>query len=395
MRPTIYRNTITRGIYAAFLQGRFEEVTSCCTPSIQRQLPRESIAQLWSTLLGQGGGAPPEEPPLFVRALSQDKTVITFPFPSKTLDMVLTWQKDQDIICGMHFVPARKVYIPDAETEETQVTLCNGQLPATLRYREGMTHVVLLVHGSGPQDRDVTMGPNAPFRDMARQLAARGIATLRYEKRTYAALETINPVSFTINDEVVADASEMVKWLRKERAFEKVFIVGHSLGGYAAPRIVESCGGASAVSGAVILCGNARPLEDLIWDQVNYLNPSGDHSALKESIERVRRGEFDGEGLPLSLCGSYWKDLAGYRPAEVAAKQKDTVPFLVLMAGRDYQVTSADATLWGQSGHTITVFPDLDHMLVSGEGPSRGEDYFTPGRVVSEEVSENEIAADG
>ena len=43
---------------------------------------------------------------------------------------------------------------------------------------------VVLVHGSGPNDRDESIGPNKPFRDLAEGLASRGIAVLRYDKRT-------------------------------------------------------------------------------------------------------------------------------------------------------------------------------------------------------------------
>ncbi|MDZ7606573.1 MAG: hypothetical protein U5K79_13515 [Cyclobacteriaceae bacterium] len=45
--------------------------------------------------------------------------------------------------------------------------------------------IVLFVHGSGPNDRDETIGPNKPFRDIAYGLAEKGIASLRYDKRTF------------------------------------------------------------------------------------------------------------------------------------------------------------------------------------------------------------------
>ena len=60
------------------------------------------------------------------------------------------------------------------------------KLPGTLTLPVGKKKapVVILVHGSGPQDRDETVGPNKPFRDLAWGLAERGIATVRYDKRT-------------------------------------------------------------------------------------------------------------------------------------------------------------------------------------------------------------------
>ncbi len=44
----------------------------------------------------------------------------------------------------------------------------------------------VMVQGSGPNDRDETIGPNKPFRDIAEGLSSDGIAVLRYDKRTYA-----------------------------------------------------------------------------------------------------------------------------------------------------------------------------------------------------------------
>ena len=56
----------------------------------------------------------------------------------------------------------------------------------TLPDGAGPFPAVLLVHGSGPQDRDEAVGPNRPFRDLAVGLADLGVASLRYDKRTFA-----------------------------------------------------------------------------------------------------------------------------------------------------------------------------------------------------------------
>ncbi len=68
-----------------------------------------------------------------------------------------------------------------------EITSPLGPLPATLTLPSGEGHfpAVLLVAGSGPNDRDETIGPNKPFRDLAQGLAAADIASLRYDKRTH------------------------------------------------------------------------------------------------------------------------------------------------------------------------------------------------------------------
>jgi len=101
---------------------------------------------------------------------------------------------------------------------------------------------VVLVHGSGPNDRDETIGPNKPFRDLAWGLACRGVAVLRYEKRTkqYGVRFTAAVLAkLTVKEETMDDALAAAALLRKTPAMDpaRVHVLGHSLGGYLLPRI--------------------------------------------------------------------------------------------------------------------------------------------------------------
>ena len=113
-------------------------------------------------------------------------------------------------------------------------------LPGTLTLPAGTARVpaVVLVHGSGPHDRDETVGVNKPFLDLAEGLAAQGIAVLRYEKRTRVAPLSFIGRRFTVNDEVVDDAVAAVQLLRTEPGIDpaRIVVVGHSLGAVRASR---------------------------------------------------------------------------------------------------------------------------------------------------------------
>ena len=94
---------------------------------------------------------------------------------------------------------------------------------------------VVIVHGSGPSDMNATVGANAPYRDLAHSLAEKGIAVLRYDKRTFthgaAIAETREAI--TLDDEVAADALAAVELLKSWDGIAEgqVSLPGHSMGG--------------------------------------------------------------------------------------------------------------------------------------------------------------------
>src|SRR5262249_48895994 len=122
-----------------------------------------------------------------------DVVVITAQFAKTELDVRVTFTADGQVT-GLFFAPAKPpsykspAYVKRETFEDKEVQIGEGQwaLPGTLSkpLGDGPVPAIVLVHGSGPHDRDETIGPNRPFRDLAWGLASRGIAVLRYEKRT-------------------------------------------------------------------------------------------------------------------------------------------------------------------------------------------------------------------
>ena len=79
---------------------------------------------------------------------------------------------------------------------------CSARVPA-----------VVLVHGSGPADRDESIGANKPFRDIAEGLSNKGIAVLRYDKRTKVygkQLLKAGPSAVTVKSDTIEDGSEHI-----------------------------------------------------------------------------------------------------------------------------------------------------------------------------------------
>lgn len=128
---------------------------------------------------------------------------------------------------------------------------------------------VILVHGSGPSDMDASVGNNKPFKDFAEGLSKKGVAVLRYDKRTLIyGKEMKDDTALSVKEEVIDDVLLATALVRSDSRIDanKVFIIGQSLGGMLAPRI-DAEGGNFA--GIIIMGGSPRKLEDIMIDQNN------------------------------------------------------------------------------------------------------------------------------
>lgn len=256
---------------------------------------------------------------------------------------------------------------------------------------------VILVHGSGPNDRDETIYTNKPFRDIAQGLAARGIASYRYDKSTYAHPEMFQSnFNMTLEDETVNDAAAIFNLVKGFGGIdaERVYILGHSLGGYAIPLIAEKTMDAA---GYIIMAGSTRPLEILMAEQVTYLvNQDGDISDQEQvALEYydVELTKLDGLsslteadfifGIPVA----YWNFLADYSP--LARARTIGQPVLVLQGLRDYQVTVTDFNGWkdnfdGHANWSFQTYETLNHLMMTGEGEPNPSEYTIASKVSDE-----------
>ncbi len=334
---------------------------------------------------------------------SIDVVAVRCTFEKTKMDLQFSFNDYKKII-GMFFVPPKNKtayvtpeYAQQNKYYETKIAVKTGtmSLPGALCVPNNIKNppVVILLAGSGPNDKDETIGPNKALKDLAVGLASNGIATYRYDKRTMVYGKDMKDVD--INAEVIEDAVSAVATIKKNPDFKdsKVFIAGHSLGAMCAPLIASK---SKQINGIVLLAGNARPLEDVVLEQYNYIFGL-------DSIDQEERKEIDkliaqsiivktpkalktakAEDLPLNIEPKYWESLLKYNQVQVAKKLKQ--PILILQGERDYQVTMTDFNLWKQNlsdkpKNQFISYPTLNHLFMKGEGKSSPSEYDKQGNV--------------
>ncbi len=382
---------------------------------MEKVFPTDKRKDTWETLVKQVGAFQKRTGTRVEKAGKYDVVIVTCQFEKMELDARVVFNAEKQV-AGLNFRPAQGKYDfkppsyarPDSFREEKVVVgSAEWALPGTLTLPkgDGPFPAAVLVHGSGPHDPDETIGPNKPFRDLAWGLASQGIAVLRYEKRTHAHAARMAELkeSLTIKKETIDDALAAVAELRKHKEIDpkRIVVIGHSLGALVAPQIAERD---PALGGAILLAGNARPLEDVVLDQFTYIYSLNgkltdkDREELEEVKKQVARvkdpklsAETAAKELPLGLHAAYWLTLRAYNQTATASRLK--LPMLIVQGERDYQVTMDDFNLWKKAladhrNVTFRSYPKLNHLFMDGEGKAKPDEYFKAGHVASELVDD-------
>jgi hypothetical protein len=302
-------------------------------------------------------------------------------------------------IAGFNYTEALEEMVAETEIIEKEVQF--GEEPFVLSGTlsipagEGPFPAVVLIHGSGPSNRDEAFQELAPFKDIANYLTDRGIAVLRFDKRTFTYGASIDPETFTAFEESIEDAGFAYDFLTAQNAInvDQIFILGHSLGGYLMPKIATYVPDAA---GYIITAGSARPLEDLIVEQYTYIY------GLDGGIDATEQANIDilltqqeniktGADLPAAeLMGAhpaYWAYFSEYDPmTDIKSIDK---PILLQQGEGDYQVTMDDFDLWAQATQdmpkvTRITYPLINHFLYQGEGTPSPQQYQSPDHVDSQ-----------
>ncbi len=386
-------------LFSALRDGKFSEATAHFDPTMKAALSADQLSEVWMQIVATDGKL--ENWKVLQQGMLAGTEVfsVVVAFEHGKLTATVSVRPQTGEIAGLYFKPlitepgaASKAtsppYADAAKFRSEAVTVGEDpwKLPGTLTIPNGSGPfpAVVLLAGSGPQDRDETIGANHVFKDLAEGLSTRGIVVLRYDKRTYA-YKTLDPQTTTVKEEVIDDGVAAVRLLRArpEVAQNRIFVVGHSLGAMMAPEVARK---AAPVAGMILLAPAGRKLPAVIVQQMRYLGQGSpkDLADLERQADEISAHKMPPAQYFFGAPASYYYDLDARD--EVALARNLDIPILILHGGRDYQVIDEDIRHWqsglkGDDRVRFESFPTLNHLFIAGAGKPGPAEYETPGHV--------------
>ncbi|MDO5324263.1 MAG: alpha/beta fold hydrolase, partial [Clostridia bacterium] len=403
----------------ALLAGDFAAIAERFDENMAAVLDADGLAQSWSAvapLLGDyldRGEAELNEQDGYTVAVLEAR------FANSNLKVQIAFD-GEGRIAGMQMQPVAPETAVEEETGAwTEVELTVEADPAyplgaTLCLPEGgdaaLPPVVVLVQGSGSSDRNEAVLQNAPFRDIAHGLAELGVATLRYDKRTFIYPECAGDTGLDIDirGEMLDDVNAAIALMRTDGRVDgsRIFVLGHSLGGMMVPAIAAEN---PDLAGAISMAGSLRRLWEIVYDQNQEAIaaydavelPEAQRATLDAQVAQIEadmatfRGGIDGlsdDALLLGVPARYWKSLEEYAGERFIDELE--LPLLILQGDADFQVyADVDYPLWqqtleGRENVTFCLYEGLNHLMMPTQGLRDTTEYVTPSHVREDVIAD-------
>ena len=247
--------------------------------------------------------------------------------------------------------------------------------------RQTQVPAVVFVHGSGSSNMDEKVGKLTPFKDLAEGLAQLGIASVRYDKRSFAhPFKILREKIITVKEETIEDAILATELLKSDSRIDKdnIFIAGHSMGGMLAPRIDAEGGN---YKGLILMAGSPRRLEEIMLDQNEAVMRSGKGllqwfvntqvakiSAMFEGMYELSDEEAKKKKVGNGTTLYYFKEMGEHQSSNYLVKLEK--PILIMQGEKDFQATLENdfaaykELLEDKKNVTFKVYENLNHLFV-------------------------------
>ncbi|MBO5501864.1 MAG: alpha/beta fold hydrolase [Clostridia bacterium] len=317
--------------------------------------------------------------------------VVHMHMTKQDLDVYFTHKNFEDDweVMALEFVPAAKQDIDtgfavdsqpqaaDAYVESAAVINEGGEypldaiitLPAALSEGQKVPACVL-VHDAGPMDKNASVGATRFFEHLAQELADMGIASIRYDKRTFVYGED---VAETVYEEAVADAVAAANLLTENESVDsnRIYVIGHGFGALVAPYIAEESNG--VVSGMILIGSRPESYARQLLETADLSSLSRDEASdLNEFIRNLRRqSEADARALEMfGRNGYYFWDMEQHNHVSLIMNLE--LPTYIVQGRNDGEVSENDGwRAWSEELKHYGEFVDyqsyrgLNHMLAN------------------------------
>lgn len=383
-------------------KGEFKETIDNLSPLVRLQLTEKVLKQGWDkvvTDLGNYKG---------IRKITEEVignntvVIVILNYDNSGVQVVFSYNKDKKLDgLWINYAPYEPEIVSDKDFEESEISFGDGKnlikgiltLPKNVK----KPPVAILVHGSGDHDADESIGSNKPFRDLAYGLARRGIAVIRYNESTPKSAK----LEFTIQDDCLNDVSCAIKYVKTLETVDRdrIYIIGHSLGGMMAPKIVADN---KEVGGIVILAGSPRKLEDIVIDQNRILLEAEKtvtpamlklHMAqIQTAVNKIKNLKEGSSEIILDYPASYWYSLNQIDIPNIAKKLD--IPIFIAQGSEDFQVyADIDYVAWqdllkDRDNVTFRLYDNLNHLFMTSNGRMDTSEYNIKGSVDSQVIDD-------
>lgn len=276
-------------------------------------------------------------------------------------------------------------------SQEAELAIAGGTLKGTLFTPNDVNRpaVVLIIAGSGPTDRDgnspLLAGKNNSLLQLADSLAARGIASLRYDKRGVAKsqIKGFKEEQMLFTDGV-SDAQGWVQWLR-EKGFRKIYIAGHSEGSLVGLIAAQS----EKIKGFISIAGVGRPIDLVLREQLAAgAGPDSLKLLANRYLDTLMSGQRIAKPNPLLFSlfrpsvQPYMISWLRYDPQQLIRSL--SLPVLIMQGTNDIQVKETDAELLARANPDakLVIIENMNHVLKEVKSSAKADNmasYSNPG----------------
>ncbi|MEK4031429.1 S-layer homology domain-containing protein [Pseudobacillus sp. FSL P4-0506] len=412
---------IATSFITAITNEKWDEAYALLNENLKKHMTQQELSYIWQAKTSVFGKIGKQVSVKKVRNAVHTNIVMTYEGEISPMEVTVNLDETgrvDDFFIPFYYSPPSQYKKPTYEKQENyieqQVKIGEGEfaLPGTLTIPQGKGPfpAIVLVHGSGPNDQDESLNSTKAFRDMAVGLANEGIAVLRYEKVTREHhLKTGFSPKFTLQEETIQDAINAVQLLHTlPEVSDQVYVLGHSQGGYAMPRILETDKN-NLIKGGIIVSGPSGKFQDLMLQQQKDALERAKKQGLppeqleaakanlafwEQQIALINNPAYSKDHIPkeFQLPNAYWwYELRDYVPTKLAAKQN--VPLFIMQGAKDLQVPPSDLQDWQNAlskrkNVSYKMYPDLIHLLVNYKGEPDFSEYAIPANVPIEVIKD-------